>query len=201
MNKPKTGRRKQYTMRLNVAAKLIAAYVKLSKDEKEIAEDFLALQIYGEGGMYPYRPFPELPWKLEVPSATDECPPLGWEKPWSDWAQVIRGSLLIGSERREAVKEMLGALIRQKDRRRRLTDQNLHEAAKTTLGWTRWDAKRLKWLWRTLGVTSLFEHNAWIEKSVAELWAKRRVRGKRKGARSSRPSTRRVKPGRNRRSG
>ena len=48
MNKSKTGRRKQYTMRLNVAAELIGAYVKLSKDDKDTAEGFLALQIYGE---------------------------------------------------------------------------------------------------------------------------------------------------------
>jgi hypothetical protein len=177
MDISKTGRRKQYTMRLNVAAKLIAAYVKLSKDEKEIAEGFLALQIYREGGMYPYRPFPEVPWEPEVPSSTDGCPLLCWEKPWSDWAQVIRESLLFDSERREAVKEMLGALIRQKDRRRRLTDQDLREAAKTTLGWTRWDAKLLKWLWRTLGVTSRSEHNAWIETIVDKMRAKGRVPG------------------------
>ena len=191
INTSKRSRRQKHPVRLDVAAKLIAAYVKLSKDEKEIAEGFLALQIYGEGGTYPYRPFPEDPWELEVPSSTEKCPLLCWEKPWSDWAQVIRESLLFDSERREAVKEMLGALIRQKDRRRRLTDQDLREAAKTTLGWTRWDAKHLKWLWRTLGVTSRSEHNAWIERTADEMRAKRMMRGEGKGARGTKPNTRR----------
>jgi hypothetical protein len=58
INTSKRSRRQKHPVRLDVAAKLIAAYVKLSKDEKEIAEGFLALQIYGEGGMYPYRPLP-----------------------------------------------------------------------------------------------------------------------------------------------
>ncbi len=143
MNKSKTGRRKQYTMRLNVAAELIGAYVKLSKDDKDTAEGFLALQIYGEEGTYPHRPFPEVPWELEVPSSSDGCLILCWAKAWYDWAQVIHESLHFGSERGEAMKEMLGALIRLKDRRRRLNNQELRGAAETTLRWTRWDAKHL----------------------------------------------------------
>lgn len=95
INTSKRSRRQKHPVWLDVAAKLIAAYVKLSKDEKEIAEGFLALEIYGAGEMYPYRPFPEDPWELEVPSSTDECPLLCWEKPWSDWAQVIRESLTL----------------------------------------------------------------------------------------------------------
>ena len=175
MNRSRIGRKQKHAVRLEAAAKLIAAYLKLSEDEKEIAEHFLAHQVYGEKGMYPYRAFPEDPWEAQVPSSPSECPLDCWEKPWSEWAQEIRESLLMDCERGEAVREMLGALIRQKDRKR-LTDLDLREAAKSTLGWTRWDAKHLKRL-RSLGFTSLSEHHAWIDKMLEEWRAKGRVPG------------------------
>jgi hypothetical protein len=87
-------------------------------------------------------------------------------EPWSNWAQQIRESSINDFERREAVRAMLGALIRLKDRKR-LKDLGLAEAATATLGWTRWDAKRLEEL-RSFGLKSLSECYAWIEKTVDE---------------------------------
>jgi hypothetical protein len=187
MNRSRTGSKQKYAVRLELAKKLIAAYVKLQENDRETAERFLALQVYGDGGMYPYSAFPEDPWESQVPSFTDECPLFFWEKPWSNWAQEIRESSLNDFERREAVRAMLGALIRQKDRVR-LTGLDLGEAARTTLGWTRWDAKKLASL-RSFGWNSISEHRAWVQKLVDES-------GRRKEAGRSRPSTRRVRPGR-----
>jgi hypothetical protein len=175
MNRSRVGSKQKYAVRLEVAAQLIAAYVKLSEDEKQDAERFLALHVYGQEGMYPYRVFPENPWNSQVPSSTYECPLSRWVKPWSDWAQEIRESLLTPFERGEAVRAMLGALIHQKDRMR-LTDLDLRESAKTTLGWTRWDAKHLKEL-RSLGFASLSQHYAWMEKTAAEERVKGGVAG------------------------
>jgi hypothetical protein len=171
----KRSRRQKHTVRLNVAAELIAAYAELSEDCKEMFESFLALQVYGEEGMHPYLA-PGDPWGTEVPSSTPEDPRFILHEPWSNWAQQIRESSLTIFERREAVRAMLGAPIRHKDDMR-LTGLDLREAAKTTLGWTQWDAKHLEWLMRTLGVTTLSEHYAWIQKNVDERWAKGGVPG------------------------
>jgi hypothetical protein len=175
MNSSRAGRKQKFERRLDLAAKLIAAYVKLSENRKERAEGFLALQVYREEGMYPYRAFPENPWQSQVPSSTNECPLFSWEKPWSDWAQEIRKSLLTDFERGEAVRAMLGALIRQKESKR-LTGLDLREAARMTLGWTRRDAKQLKSL-QSFGFASRSEHYAWIQKMVDENRAKERVVG------------------------
>jgi hypothetical protein len=43
-------------VRLDASAELIAAYVELSEACKEMFEGFLALQVYGEEGMYPSLP-------------------------------------------------------------------------------------------------------------------------------------------------
>jgi hypothetical protein len=170
MNGSRMGSKQKYAMRLDIAAKLIAAYVRLSEECKEIFERFLADQIYGDDGMYPYRTFPEDPWASGAPSSTYEYSRFIPHEPWSNWAQEIRESTLNDFERREAVRAILGALIRQKDRLR-LTGLDLGDAARTTLGWTRWDAKNLAWL-RSLGLNSISEHHAWIKKRVDEKQAK-----------------------------
>jgi hypothetical protein len=171
MNRSKMGSRQKYAVRLDVAAQLIAAYVELQANDKETAERFLALQVYGEGGMYPYSASPEDPWESQVPALTDECPLFYWEKPWSNWAEEIRKSSLYDFERREAVRAMLGALIRQKDRVR-LTGLDLGEAARTTLGWTRWDAMNLGFL-RLFGFNSPSEQHAWFQKVMDEMPAEK----------------------------
>jgi hypothetical protein len=169
----KGSRRHKLAGWLKVTAKLIAAYVKLSEDEKEIAEDFLAFQVYGEEGMHPYRLFVEDSGELRVEPSTDECPLFSWAKPWAEWAQEIRESVLAGLEPREAVRAMLGALIRQRDKKH-LTGLELREAAKTALAWTRGDAKHLKCLRRSLRFASQSEHYVWIEKTLDEMRAKGR---------------------------
>jgi hypothetical protein len=168
-------KRSKYSVRLSIAANFIAAYVELPNDFREFFERFLALQVYTEGDMemQPYlTPYLQryLPASARSgdstrPCATDEEPSFYVYEAWFDWAQVIKGSALNHYERREAVRAMLGALIRQKDRRR-LGDFELHEAAKETLGWTRLDAKHLAQL-RRCGFSTTAEFEAWTEKQLA----------------------------------
>jgi len=74
-------------------------------------------------------------------------------------------------ERREAVRAKLGALIRQKDRER-LTGLDPGAAARTTRGWTRWDAKNLAQL-RSFGLNNISERSAWLQKDIDERQARR----------------------------
>jgi hypothetical protein len=184
MNFSKIGserKRKKYAVRHGAAAKLIAAYVKLSDDSKDFFESFLALQVYGEDGMHPYHDFlDDPPGSVTLHSAYEE-PMFSFLEPWPDWAREIREASLTYFERREAVRAMLGVLILHKDRSR-LSGPELDEAAKRTLGWTRWDAKHYAWL-RSQGFNSESEMSAWIEKMVAEKQAAQRDRRSRFGAR------------------
>jgi hypothetical protein len=169
MSKLKIGckqKRSKYSVRIGVAANLIAAYVELPENSREYFEQFLASQVYGEEGMHSYRAFPEDPWESQVPSSTYEYPLFFLEEPWSNWAQEIRESSLTDFERREAVRAMLGALILQKDRMH-LTGLELREAARRTLGWTKWDAKNLAWL-RYFGFNSISEQHASYQKLTDE---------------------------------
>jgi hypothetical protein len=176
VNRFKTGskqKRSKYSVRLDVAANLIAAYVEC--DSQERFEGFLASQVYGEQGMYSYRAFPEDPLELQAPPSTHEHPLL--VEAWSNWAQNLRESCLNDFERREAVRGMLGAVIQKKDRKR-LTGLELREAAKTTLGWTKWDAKHLRW-YRQLGHNSIAEHSAWCQKVLGHVGTGTKYRGTR----------------------
>jgi hypothetical protein len=166
MNSSKISIKQNYAERLDVAAKLIAAYVTLKENDKETAERFLALQVYGEAGMHPYWDFPEVTSESAVPSPTYEYPNFILYEPWSNWAQDIRESSLTDFERREAVRAMLGALIRQKDMGC-LPDLDLVEAARTTLGWTEWDARNLAAL-RSLSPEQTVRYRAWLQKLVAD---------------------------------
>jgi hypothetical protein len=166
-----TQKRSKYLVRLDIAASLIAAYVELDGDMKELFERFLAVQAYIRGGteMQPYLP------SYLLTSAdsgdpirshsTDERPVLYVFETWFDWAQLIKGAALNPIEQREAVRAMLGVLIRQKDRRR-LGGLELREAAKETLAWARWDAKHLAELSR-IGFSGIVEFHIWAEKEIA----------------------------------
>jgi hypothetical protein len=59
-------------------------------------------------------------------------------EPWSKWAKMITKANLWEFERREAVREMLGALISQKNKSC-LNESELREAAEKALEWTQWD--------------------------------------------------------------
>jgi hypothetical protein len=179
-----TQKRSTYLVRLDIAASLIAAYVELGEDMKELFERFLAFQVYTRDGteMQPYLPSYLLTSADSGdpirPHSTDERPVLYVFEIWFDWAQLIKGTALNPIERRAAVRAMLGVLIRQKDRRR-LGGLELREAAKGTLGWTRWDAKHLAELRRN-GFSTTAEFEAWHEKEIARAL---------EGGKRSRPET------------
>ena len=67
-----------------------------------------------------------------------ECVKMTFHEPWSKWAKTTSGANLSEFERREAVRETLGALISQKNKRR-LNDSELREVAEKALEWTRLD--------------------------------------------------------------
>jgi hypothetical protein len=178
MSKLKIGfkqKRSKYSVRISVAANLIAEYVELPECLQERFEGFLASQVYGEQGMYSYRAFPEDPLESQAPPSTHEHPPL--VEAWSSWAQNLRESCLNDFERREAVRGMLGAVIQKKDRKR-LTGPELREAARTTLGWTKWDARQLRWI-RRFGHNSIAEHRAWCQEHLVYVSAVTKYRGTR----------------------
>ena len=57
---------------------------------------------------------------------------------WSQWAKMVKRANLWEFERCEAVREMLGVLIAQKNKYS-LTESELRQAAEKALEWTRWD--------------------------------------------------------------
>jgi hypothetical protein len=141
MAKPGTPKKKglKNLHRLRVAENLISAYVNLSENGRECLEHFLALQVYGDADMGHYTPGPNRH-RVE-PVDQDvmcECMKMTVSEPWSKWAKMITKANLWEFERREAVREMLGALIRQKNKSC-LNDSELREAAERALEWTRWD--------------------------------------------------------------
>lgn len=107
MNRSRTGskqKRSKYSVRLVVAAKLIATYGNLPGHSREIFEGILALHVYGEDGMHPYHPFPD-----DSGDSVEQCSPYGHSRLyecWFNWAQEIKGSSLDYFERREAVTLM-----------------------------------------------------------------------------------------------
>jgi hypothetical protein len=125
--------------RLHVTENLISAYVNLSENGKQYVEGFLAAQVYGDAGMGHYTPGR----KRRRAEPVDEhlmceCVKMTLHEPWSKWAKMVTKANLWEFERREAVREMLGALIRQKNKSC-LDDSELREAAERALEWTRWD--------------------------------------------------------------
>lgn len=141
MKKRETPNRRgpRHLYRLRVAEKLISAYVNLSENGRDYVEQFLALQVYGDAGMDHYIPGPN---RHRVESVDHhvmcECVEMAVHEPWSKWAQMIKKANLWEFERREAVREMLGALISQKNKAC-LNDSELREATEKALEWTQWD--------------------------------------------------------------
>jgi hypothetical protein len=115
--------------RLRVTESFISSYVNLTENDREYVEHFLALQVYGDAGMDHYTPGPN---RHRVESVDQhvmcECMTMTVYEPWSKWSQMITKANLWEFERREAVREMLGALIGQKNKSR-LNDSELREAA------------------------------------------------------------------------
>jgi hypothetical protein len=138
----KRSKRSKYLERRGKAEELIVAYVELDLPMKEFFEQFLALQVYSEGGMQSYLPSSAGSEEETRPCSAEDGPSLYVFETWFDWAQEIKGAPLNHFERREAVRAMLGALIRLKDRRV-LGALELREAAKGTLDWTRWEVRYL----------------------------------------------------------
>ena len=129
----------KYLNRLRVTENLISSYVNLSEEGRECAESFLALQVYGDGGMDHYTPRRN----GRRAESVDEhvmCAGLTmtFHQPWSSWAKMITKANLWEFERREAVREMLGSLLAQKNKSH-LKDAELRAATENALEWTRWD--------------------------------------------------------------
>jgi hypothetical protein len=125
--------------RLRVTENLISSYVNLTDNDREYVEHFLALQVYGDAGMDHYTPGSNRH-RVELVDqhVMCECVKMTVHEPWSKWAKMITKANLWEFERREAVREMLGALISQKNKSC-LNDSELLEAAEKALEWTRWD--------------------------------------------------------------
>src|ERR1700722_6820282 len=141
MEKRETPKRRgpRHLYRLRVAENFISAYVNLPENGRDYVEQFLALQVYGDAGMGHYTTRPD---RHRVESVDQhvmcECVELAVHEPWTRWAQIIKKANLREFERREAVREMLGALISQKNKAC-LNDSELREAAERALQWTLWD--------------------------------------------------------------
>jgi hypothetical protein len=128
----------KYLKRLHVTESLISAYLNLSEGDREHVEGFLALQVYGDAGMGHYTPGRSRRVKSVDPNVLCYCMKMTFDEPWSNWAKMIKKANLSEFERREAVRETLGALISQKNKRS-LHGSKLREAAEKALDWTGWD--------------------------------------------------------------
>ena len=129
----------KHSRRLHVTENLLSSYVNLSENDREYVEQFLALQVYGDAGMDHYTPGSKRHRGESIdPHVLCECVKTTFHEPWLKWAKTITKANLREFERREAVREMLGALISQKNKSR-LDDSELREAAAKALEWTRWD--------------------------------------------------------------
>jgi hypothetical protein len=129
----------KHSNRLRVTENFISSYLNLPENGREYVEQFLALQVYGDAGMGQYTPGPKRHRVESVDQhAMCECVKMTVHEPWSKWAKMITRANLWEFERREAVREMLGTLINQKNKSC-LNDSELREAAEKALEWTRWD--------------------------------------------------------------
>jgi hypothetical protein len=126
----------KHLRRLRVAENFISAYVCLCEDYKAEIEQFLALSAYGEVGMYHYAPRSKRNRLAFEHSCDWGTTPVG--EAWSRWAKMIARAILSEFERSEAIREMLGVLIAQKNKDS-LAEPELREAAEKALAWTRWD--------------------------------------------------------------
>lgn len=125
--------------RLHVTKDLLSSYVDLSEGDREYVERFMALQVYGDAGMDHYTPGSKRSRiGSDDPPVLCECLEMTFNGSWSKWANMIKRANLREFERREAVREMLGALISQKNKGS-LNDSELGEAAEKALEWTHWD--------------------------------------------------------------
>jgi hypothetical protein len=126
----------KHSRRLRVAENFISACVCLSENNKAYVEQFLALSAYSDVGMDHYTPQPKRHRVESEHSLCDCVTPV--REAWSQWAKMVKRANLREFERCEAVREMLGVLIAQKNKYS-LTESELREAAEKTLEWTRWD--------------------------------------------------------------
>jgi len=134
----------KHLRRLRVVEDFISAYVCLPENAKAYVERFLALSAYGEDSMDHYTPGSN---RHRVGSGHPmcDCVTRPVQEAWSQWAQVVKKANLWEFERAEAVREMLGVLIAQKNRfsLNELNESELHVAAEKALEWTRWDENNL----------------------------------------------------------
>jgi hypothetical protein len=139
MLKAAVPKRPKYFDRLRVTENLVSAYINLSVDDREHVEGFLALQVYGNAGMGPYSAGRNHRRAESVDEhATCQCGNVTFHGPWSEWARMITEANLWKSERRDAVREMLGALISQKNKPR-CNNSESREVAEKALEWIQKD--------------------------------------------------------------
>jgi hypothetical protein len=129
----------KHSRRLRVAENFVSACICLSENDKAYVEQFLALSAYGDVGMDHYTPQPKHH-RAESEHSLCDCVAMPAREAWSQWAKMVKRANLSEFERCEAVREMLGVLIAQKNKYS-LTESELREAAEKALEWTRWDEK------------------------------------------------------------
>jgi hypothetical protein len=122
---------KTYLVYINSSIKVIAAYTGLIDfKSREFCEIMLAGGAYGKDGIECY-----LPWNAPertvycVALSRDVSPKFG--SAWYDWASEISKVSLSKDERRDAIKAMLGELLRQRETAG-LKGTSLREAAMRT---------------------------------------------------------------------
>jgi hypothetical protein len=134
---PSKKRGPKHLRRLRVVEDFISACVCLSENDKAYVEQSLALSAYGDGSMDHYTPGSKRD-QVESEHPLCFCVTKSVQEAWTQWAQVVKKANLWEFERVEAVREMLGVLIGQKNKCS-LTEDELREAAEKALEWTRWD--------------------------------------------------------------
>lgn len=157
MNETTKKKGPKHQHRLQVAANFIAACVSLPESTKAYVEQFLALSAYGNGSMDPYTPGSNRR-GVESEHYLCSCVTKDAQEAWSQWAKMVQKANLWEFERIEAVREMLGVLIGQKNKYS-LTETELLEAAEKAIEWTRWDESNCA----KVRIRNSPEYKRWLE--------------------------------------
>jgi hypothetical protein len=136
----------------------MAAYLNLTDADRQQFEQFLALQVYGDPETTSYLHVVCAKYVVDsqrVLLTQERCAIYG---AWAIWDREVKRSHLAHVHHREAIKDMLSALIQYKTESP-LSETVLRAAAETAMFWARWDEVYLGQL-RNSGTKTTAAYNA-----------------------------------------
>jgi hypothetical protein len=143
----------EYLRRLHAAANVIAAYLTLTDDDRQQFEQFLALQVYGDPETNSYLHLACTKYVADSERVMHTYEHFAIYNAWSTWDCELKKSHLAHKHQREAIKDLLGALIQLECPGSSLPELELYKAAEKTMFWAGLDEVYLLQL-HNAGMTS-----------------------------------------------